>query len=622
MSSAATSHLIALAGNPNVGKSTVFNGLTGLNQHTGNWPGKTVALFQGTVRYKGKDFTFVDLPGTYSLRTNSPEEELAREFIVDHKPDVTVCVVDATSLERNLNLVFQVMSISNRCVLCLNLMDEAQKKGISIDTKGLQDHLGIPVIPTAARRNQGLNALLETVYESVSKNAASGYRELTVTDAAPLTDEAIRAFYEKAESIVAQVVRTDLPAKKSLTERLDDIVTSKRYGILIMLLLLGVVFAITLSLANYPSQALAWVLFYVEDKITAFMLWAGAPAWFHGITVLGVYRTVAWVISVMLPPMAIFFPLFTLLEDFGYLPRVAFNLDHLFKKSGGHGKQALTMSMGFGCNVAGVVSTRIIESPRERLIAILTNNFVPCNGRFPLLITLSSIFFAGKGLLGALAPTAAVTGTILLGVGATFLVSRVLSSTFLKGVPTSFVLELPPYRKPDVWAVLVRSWKDRTVWVLKRAVAVALPCGFVTWILANVQIAGFSLLYRFAHALNPFAKLIGLDGTILTAFIAGFPANEIVIPIALMSYLSHGAMTQIESVETIGFILKSNGWGWTTALSALLFSLLHYPCGTTVYTVYKETGSAKWAFMSAAIPTLTAVSVLLVLNTLFRLVGV
>lgn len=388
-----------------------------------------------------------------------------------------------------------------------------------------------------------------------------------------------------------------------------------------MLLLLAVVFAITVSLANYPSMLLTWALFSLESHISRLLLVAGAPAWLHGILVLGTYRTVAWVVSVMLPPMAIFFPLFTLLEDFGYLPRIAFNLDHLFHRSGGHGKQALTMSMGFGCNAAGVVAARIIESPRERLVAILTNSFVPCNGRFPTLIVLSSIFFRSLGPLGTTGPFLAVTGLIATGIGATLLVSKVLSATCLQGVASSFVLELPPYRTPDIWRVIVRSWKDRTVWVLKRAVTVALPCGAVTWVLANVTVGNLSLIAHVARFLNPAASYIGMDGVTLTAFLLGFPANEIVMPIALMSYLSQGAMVQVESLDVIGSILRANGWGWTTALSVLLFSLLHYPCGTTVYTIFKETGSRKWTALSVLIPTAVAVAILVPLNAVFRLAG-
>jgi ferrous iron transport protein B len=612
-------YLVALAGNPNVGKSTVFNALTGLNQHTGNWPGKTVGLFEGTVSYKDAYLRFVDLPGTYSLRANSPEEEVARDFIVSEKPDVTVCIIDATCLERNLNLVLQVMPLAKRCVVCLNLMDEAASNGIEVDVCRLQSELGVPVIATSARKGEGMDRLLESVYLAARDSAGT---DTAAHAHRPLSDEAVEEVFRRAEAIASGVVVRNRTGKPTFTDRLDSIVTSRLFGIPIMLLMLGTVFAITISLANYPSMALSWVLFSLEDKITSLMLDIGTPGWLHGLLIYGCYRTVAWVVSVMLPPMAIFFPLFTLLEDFGYLPRVAFNLDHLFRKSGGHGKQALTMSMGFGCNAAGVVAARIIESPRERLIAILTNCFVPCNGRFPTLIMISAIFFRGPGRLGSLGPSIAVMGIIIIGIVITLAASRILTATALKGVSSSFVLELPPYRKPDVLRVLARSWKDRTVWVLRRAVAVAIPCGMLTWLVANVNVGGASILAHAAGLLNPFARLLGMDGTILTAFILGFPANEIVLPIALMGYLSQGTMIEVESIDVMGSILRSNGWGWTTGLSVLLFSLLHFPCGTTVYSVYKETGSAKWTLMSFLIPTAAACLVLLVLNAALRLVGI
>lgn len=715
--------LVALAGNPNVGKSTVFNALTGLRQHTGNWTGKTVALLEGTVRYAGRELRFVDLPGTYSLRVNSREEKIARDFILDEKPDVTVCVVDATCLERNLNFVLQVMQAATRCVVCLNLMDEARSHGLLIDADLLSQELGVPVVPTAARSGEGIVELLDTVYqaahgvgslestkgpagrcgstvaggsakahrtssiegpwssepaENLARSACStrttageGLQDLpenlagsacnTRTTAgeglrnvpenlagsahstrgvhakgllsqvegesgntpslASFSDNEIEVLYREAERIASKVVKRSGAVTKTLTDRLDDIVTSRRFGIPIMLLLLGVVFLITISLANYPSAVLSWVFFRIESALSAVVLSLGAPQWLHGILVMGCYRTVAWVVAVMLPPMAIFFPLFTLLEDFGYLPRVAFNLDHLFYKSGGHGKQALTMSMGFGCNAAGVMAARIIESPRERLIAILTNCFVPCNGRFPTLILLSTIFFRGEGFLGAVGPGLAILGIVLAGVGMTLLVSRILTATILKGMPSSFVLELPPYRKPELWKIIARSWKDRTVWVLKRAVAVALPCGAITWLAANMTLGDQAIMAHVATWLEPLSTLLGMDGVILTAFILGFPANEIVMPIALMSYLSQGTMVDLGATDVIGAVLRSNGWQWTTGLSVLLFSLLHFPCGTTVYTVYRETGSKKWAAMSFLIPTAVACVVLFVLNAVFALTG-
>ena len=347
-----------------------------------------------------------------------------------------------------------------------------------------------------------------------------------------------------------------------------------------------------------------------------------SPEWLHGVLVLGMYRTLAWVVSVMLPPMAIFFPLFTFLEDLGYLPRVAFNLDHWFKRAGAHGKQALTMSMGFGCNAAGVIAARVIESPRERLIAILTNSFVPCNGRFPALIALAATFVGGMSAsLSNLIASATVVGLVIIGILVTLLISLALSKTILKGVPSAFTLELPPYRKPQLGRIIVRSLLDRTLFVLKRAVIVALPAGAVTWVVANTYIGGTSVLDIASGWLDPIGRMIGLDGVILLAFILGLPANEIVIPIALMSYLSTGMMIELDSASAMHEVFVSKGWTLITALNFMLFSVLHFPCGTTLLTIKSETGSFKWAAVTAGITTLTAFVVCWLVAQTTNLIG-
>ncbi|WP_459195525.1 nucleoside recognition domain-containing protein [Wukongibacter baidiensis] len=438
-----------------------------------------------------------------------------------------------------------------------------------------------------------------------------------------LRDNIVRDIYTTAEEIAKKVVTKKSQRKINFDKKIDDLITSRILGYPIMILLLGVVFWLTITGANYPSGMLASFFFWLEDKITYIFMNAGAPEWLHGILVLGMYRTLAWVVSVMLPPMAIFFPIFTLLEDLGYLPRVAFNLDRLFKMAGAHGKQSLTMSMGFGCNAAGVIACRIIDSPRERLIAAITNNFVPCNGRFPTLIALSTIFVGGlvASQYSTLVASFFVTFLVILGITITLIVSWALSKTMLKGVPSSFTLELPPYRKPKIGRILYTSLIDRTIFVLGRAVVVAAPAGLAIWVLANITIGDMSILNHLAAFLDPFARAIGLDGFILMAFIIGMPANEIVVPIIIMSYMSKGAMLELESLAEMKELFIANGWTFLTALNVMLFSLLHFPCGTTLWTIRKETGSVKWTLFSALMPTAIAITVCFIVAQGARLLG-
>jgi ferrous iron transport protein B len=437
----------------------------------------------------------------------------------------------------------------------------------------------------------------------------------------PVRDQVVKDIYQQAQEIVEKVV-TVQGGKGDLDRKIDNIVTSKMLGYPLMIALLSLVFWLTLSGANVPSAMLAKVLFGFQDQLTQVFQWVGAPSWLHGVLVLGLYRCLAWVVSVMLPPMAIFFPIFTFLEDLGYLPRVAFNLDKLFKKAGAHGKQVLTMCMGFGCNAAGIIACRIIESPRERLIAILTNNFVPCNGRFPTLIAMATVF------MGALAhgynsfvASAVVAGVVIIGILATLVVSWVLSKTLLKGVPSTFTLELPPYRIPKIGSLLIRSVLDRTLFVLMRAVVVAAPAGAVTWILANIYIGDLSLIGYLAAWFEGFGRLIGLDGFIILAFILGLPANEIVVPILIMSYLSQGAMLELDSIDALRQLLVDHGWTWLTALNMILFSLLHFPCATTLLTIRKETQSAKWTWFAALMPTGVAITVCFLFTRIVTALG-
>lgn len=686
--------VVALAGNPNTGKSTVFNSLTGLKQHTGNWPGKTVTNAWGRYRHRDKEYVLVDLPGTYSLLANSVEEQVAGDFICFGEHRAVAVVTDATCLERNLNLVLQIMEITDRVVVCVNLMDEAARKGIKVDLERLSGLLGVPVVGTSARDGSGLLQLkdaiekvacgeiktaplkvdygqaLEGAVKELEKrikvlaegrfNARWAALRLLAEDGPvletikgclgtdlagdsplrqrlsevrsnlvkqglmpeELRDRVVSEIVKTAEGIAREVVDVGGGAPGRLDYRIDEVLTSRAFGIPIMVLLLGVVFWITIQGANIPSALLADGLFKIEGRLYAWFDRMGAPGWVTGLMVSGMYRTLAWVVSVMLPPMAIFFPLFTLLEDLGYLPRVAFNLDHYFKKACAHGKQALTMCMGFGCNAAGVIACRIIDSPRERLIATITNNFVPCNGRFPTLITLSVIFSAGAaGISGSFAAALYVLAAIVLGVFITLLVSKLLSKTILKGLPSSFTLELPPYRKPRVGRIIVRSIFDRTLFVLGRAVAVAAPAGLVIWVMANTAIGGVSLLAHGARLLDPFARLLGLDGYILMAFILGFPANEIVIPILIMSYTAGGTMVELDSLAEMKQLFVDRGWTWVTAACMMLFSLNHWPCGTTLWTIRKETQSWKWTWVSFLVPTLTGILLCMIVAQGARLLG-
>lgn len=680
-------YVVALAGNPNVGKSTVFNALTGLNQHTGNWPGKTVAKAEGYYEFKDSTIKIVDLPGTYSLLSNSEEEEIARDYICFNDPDIVVVVADATSLERNLNLFIQISEITEKAILCVNLTDEAEKNNIKIDLDLLSKELNANLVSSSARNGVGIEELKEAIFKEItlknSKKNAINYDspiEKAIEEIEVILDETLEVPKRKKRWIALRILEGNTSILKSLynkyniqekyinmiskikdelnknykdqlvediiiksiikeaerignnvvkggeeytdTQRkIDKILVSKSTGIPIMIMTLLVVLWITITLANYPSEMLANMFAHGEIYIRDFFSGLNLPSWISGILIDGIYVTLAWVISVMLPPMAIFFPMFTLLEDLGYLPRIAFNLDKCFKKCCACGKQALTMCMGLGCNAAGIIGCRIINSPRERIIAILTNAFMPCNGRFPMLISIAAIFIGGisVGIKESFISALTVTVVIILGVLMTLLVSKILSKTILKGMPSNFILELPPYRKPQVGKVIVRSIFDRTLYVLGRAIAIATPAGAVIWIFSNIMIGDASILTICADYLSPLANAIGVDGYILMAFILGLPANEIVMPIIIMSYLRATTMLELDNLYELKELLVANGWTILTAINVMILCLMHYPCGTTLWTIKQETKSFKWTALSFLIPTVAGIVICFITTQLWRL---
>ena len=628
----------ALAGNPNVGKSTLFNRLTGLRQHTGNWPGKTVETDRGVWRGDGVTLELVDLPGTYSLRPDSPEEQVAGGFITSGEADVTLVVADAACLRRNLLLAVQVRQLTGRMVLCVNMMDEARRRGVEIDTQRLSLALAAPVVCVSARSGEGVEKLCRVLAATARRQpwedrwhveeppAARELRQgaapaqwLERLRSAPqsLQDQVLAAQMRRAEAIADACIRAGGSHRRD--RALDRIFTSRVTGLGAMAVLMALVFYLTIRGANAPSQWLADVLLGWQEPLHRWL--QGTPWWVRGALVDGVYRTVAWVVSVMLPPMAIFFPLFTLLEDAGLLPRLAFNMDRLFRAAGAHGRQSLTMCMGFGCNACGVTGCRIIDSPRERLVAMLTNSLVPCNGRFPTLIVLIELFFAAgqTAQQQALSATGVFLLVILFSLAATWLCSRALSSTLLRGEASSFSLELPPYRMPRWGQVLVRSLLDRTVFVLGRAVTVAAPAGLAIWVLANVHLGGASLLTHLSALLELPGRVMGLDGMVLLAFLLGFPANEIVLPVLLMGYLQTESLTEYEGLTQLHGVLAAHGWTQTTALCAMALCLLHLPCGTTCLTLLRETGSRRWTAVGMALPALCGVALCMLLHFLSAL---
>ncbi len=662
---------VALAGNPNVGKSTVFNALTGMHQHTGNWTGKTVQTAMGYHEQDGKRYRIVDLPGCYSLCAHSAEEECARDFLCFGRADGVIIVCDATHLERNLGLVLQILEIAARAVVVLNLMDEAKRLRIDVDPERLSRRLGVPVVAASAVKGEGIHEILSAVCKAapVTTSPISYTEEIesavacisdalipyesdahrrrffalrllegdftdkfSTKDVENATEKALSALREQgitremlSEEIASHIMRTASSLSKEIAggaqihtafSRADRILTSRILGVPIMLALLIFVFWLTAVGANFPSSWLSSLFSLGEKPLLSFLSAILLPPMLCDLIVYGVYRTLTWIVSVMLPPMLIFFPLFTILEDVGYLPRVAFNLDGVFCRCGACGKQGLTMCMGLGCNAVGVTGARIIDSRRERLLAILTNAFIPCNGRFPAILAISALFFAGMGGASTIVGAVVSAAVIALGVCMTFVFSWLLSRTLLRGESQSFILELPPYRRPQLGRILVRSFLDRTLFILGRAVTVAIPAGVVIWLVSHIEVGGGTVAAHLCSFLDPIGRCMGVDGVILLAFCLGLPANEIVLPLCMMLYRADGVLSETAVGASLMETLVQNGWTWQTAVCFLILTVMHSPCATTLLSVRRETGQTRWMLLAFLIPTVSGVLLCMLLSLL------
>ncbi len=645
-----------LIGNPNVGKSSIFNSLTGSLQHTGNWTGKTVSNEKKEFVYQDTLWELVDLPGTYSLMCESDEEKIASDFVLENDYDLAVVICDATNLERSMELLLEVLDVKKEVVVALNLMDEARKRQIFIDKELLEKKLGIPVVLTSAKEGVGLDILLEKMNHAVFTNTflvehtpqierfcKYFVRERKGEAIKYLVDEEYsmqkdlqeekrkvlhfyqkmiskamirESYHENALKILEGVIERK-EEKEKKEDKIWNFLFSNRFtSFPLMLLLLFGILWLTIYFSNIPSDLLFSFFEFLEKPL--YSLLSFLPVSVLNPLIYGGYRTLYWVVSVMTPPMLIFFPLFSLLEDYGLLPRIAFNLDQPFSKCGSCGKQSLTMCMGLGCNAVGVTGTRIMESKKMRLLSILTNVFMPCNGRFPAMIAIIGMFFVqDASFLGSIYSALILSLIILGGILLTFLVTYLLNFFVLKNEKPIFILELPSFRKPKILKTIYFSIKEKALHVLKRAMVVSFPAGLLIYFLANVQIEGLSILTYLKDFLNPFGVLIGLDGAILLAFLLGMPANEIVIPMLLLLYSNGGMLTSYESLDSLKNIFLVNHWTILTAINFLILSLCHFPCATTLLTIKKETNSWFYTILSFVLPTMIGIVLCFIINLIF-----